>query len=160
MGTAEHLVHGIKGVAGNIGAQSLHDAALSLEKAIKKGRKNKLAALNETFVSALTPILEGLQRLEVVDTSSMNPSEPVVIDSKKMSPMLIQLATHLEEFNLESVPLIDTIHKQLEFSSSAPLCLEMKIHIRNYDFNLARKSLDKLADRLKISLNGLNGLNG
>lgn len=59
--TAERLVHTIKGLAGSIGAQTLHTQGAALELALHAGSEN-LTPLLEEFFSALRTVLQGLQQ--------------------------------------------------------------------------------------------------
>ncbi|MBP1742329.1 MAG: domain S-box, partial [Deltaproteobacteria bacterium] len=61
--TAGRLAHTVKGVSGNLGAESLYRAAAELEKAIKEGRKNIGPPLTE-FGSQLKIVMDGIRAFE------------------------------------------------------------------------------------------------
>lgn len=153
--TVMRMIHTVKGVSGNIGLLPLHQAAKALEKAVKDGDKSQWESLREKFNEALNLTLSGLDRLKEVDTPLI-PSltlEKIPIDTDPIIPLLTDLAVHLEGYSVETHLLMETLKNQLETTHAAPALWEMEKHMNSYDFELARKALDKLADVLEISLN-------
>jgi len=61
--TAGRLAHTVKGVSGNLGAESLYRAAAELEKAIKEGKENIDPPLT-AFGSQLNIVMDGIKVLE------------------------------------------------------------------------------------------------
>jgi two-component system sensor histidine kinase/response regulator len=60
---ARDLAHAIKGVAGNIGATSVHLAAMALEKSLKLGRTDEARLATERFAEDLAAVVAGLEVL-------------------------------------------------------------------------------------------------
>ena len=154
-----NIAHAIKGMAGNLGADSLYSAAEALENSSKNAATSQLEPLAKTFSTALTAILAALEGLDEVDTpAEVKPSsEPVQsgqvqIDTESMTQLLNELAGHLEGFSLETGPLMKTIHERLLTTHAEPALLEMEKHMQGYDFKSSRQALDSLAALLKISL--------
>jgi len=66
--SAARLVHGLKGVAGNLAAERLHIAAANLEAALKKRDPKAAAALLPLFEAALQEICSTAALLDEPDT--------------------------------------------------------------------------------------------
>ena len=62
-GEAERLAHSIKGVAGNVGADSLQEAAAALESAIKKGATDSYGEKISFFGRVLNDVIAALKIL-------------------------------------------------------------------------------------------------
>ena len=60
---AERLVHTLKGVAGNIGATALHEAARELDDALRRGDLDEIGKLLPTTEGELRVVMEGLDPL-------------------------------------------------------------------------------------------------
>ena len=161
MKTAESLVHSIKGVAGNIGATSLHRAAEALEKAIKIGESSEQAASKKAFVAALTPILAALEKVDTlsvvkpslehaqIDTEQM---EEISVDPVQVKPLLTKLAALLQENNLGTDAIMVALKVQLQSSPAATLLQELEGAIDNYDFDAAQQSVAKIINIIEPPL--------
>ena len=155
MKRATQLLHSIKGVAGNIGAQSLQRSAEALEQAVIAGAPSQqLSPLTTTFTTHLTQLLKALEKVQAVDTPrNSTASEPHhSIDAKQVRPLLIKLAQHLANSSLEADPVMEAMQKQLQFTQAEPVRQEIEKCMANYDFKSARNHLDILAAVLNISL--------
>jgi PAS domain S-box-containing protein len=76
---AHHLIHSLKGVAGNLAASELHRAALALEQPVKE-----LVDQPDPKLDALWPKLDALKHcldLAVRSAASLQPSEPPPADA-------------------------------------------------------------------------------
>jgi signal transduction histidine kinase/CheY-like chemotaxis protein len=75
---AARMVHGLKGVAGNLAADRLHLAARSLETALKNREHTAIGALMPLFESALQEILTtaGTLATPAPDLCAAQPAEP------------------------------------------------------------------------------------
>lgn len=74
------------------------------------------------------------------------------IDIEQLTPLLTDLASHLECFSMELKALLDAIRKHLITTHVAPAFLEMERHMELLDFQSSRQALGKLADALRIPL--------
>lgn len=87
---AQRLAHSIKGVAGNVGASDLQQAAAELEAAIKDS--NEHDNLFEQFDKALRQVTEGIAQL------TPEPSTAPVIDSPPVGASKEEILAALEAF--------------------------------------------------------------
>ena len=154
---AMHLAHAIKGVAGNLGAHALHRAAEALETALSTEKPAGLAPMKQAFSEALTPILKTLDTMNAPPRMDASPGatpsiqqQQHTIDTEQILPLLLDMATHLENFSLETDETMEHLHKQLVSTQAATAWREVEKHTQQYDFVAARNALDKLATVLGI----------
>ena len=154
--TAVHWVHAVKGVAGNVGAHTLHHTAKTLEEVLKKGMPSDPRVSLEPFMRALTQVLEGLVVLEDDRPSVPAPSESTPeqggISPEQLVPILTELAGHLDRNSLETDALMTALREPLAATPAAPILREVEAAMENYDFEAAQEALGKWLNALKISL--------
>lgn len=61
---AAQMVHKIKGSSGSIGAESLQEAAASLQKALKEEKEEEIAALQDKFAELLRRLLKEIELIQ------------------------------------------------------------------------------------------------
>ena len=156
--TAEHLAHSVKGIAGSLGAQSVYKAADVLEKAIRGGLSSEQHDALQAFVAVVTPLLQALAKVEEDELPAIirSPREQAPMDVEALTPLLIELAKHLEGFSLETDAVMAHIHQKLASTSVAPLLREIEKFMECYEFNAARDRLETLANVLNIQLIALD----
>jgi two-component system sensor histidine kinase/response regulator len=67
---AQFLAHAVKGAAGSISAQSLHQAAGELERALRKGTPEPLDGYLKDMDQSLKPVLESIRQFSWLDKPS------------------------------------------------------------------------------------------
>ena len=60
---AAELVHKLKGVSGNIGAEKIFEAACQLESCLKQGGKSKVKSRLKTLERAMSQVLVAIENL-------------------------------------------------------------------------------------------------
>ncbi len=157
---AKKKVHQVKGVAGNIGAEVVLDAARQLELAIEQGRESEWPALTERFEVTLREILTTIVTLRAIaSTTATNPEEerntPQAIpplDPKVLQSVVLELSDHLSRFSIGSTAA---------FLAAKPLLLQcgldqevtqMTEQIERFKFKEANASLLAIAQKLNIAL--------
>ncbi|MBF0438248.1 MAG: response regulator [Magnetococcales bacterium] len=151
---AVRLVHGIKGVAGNLGAVGLQQASAALETAIRQGDIQQQAICMTLFDELLKPIMDALALLKLSDWRSPESTPPVnaVVDLTRLKPLLITLATLLEDNISETDKIMEEIKSHMVTSITYNAFLEMQKFIYEYDFQQALQKLHTIADLLELSL--------
>ncbi len=98
---AERLAHTLKGVAGNIGAKSVHSVAASLEKVIRsQASAAEVEAAQQQVATVLEPLIAGLNAsLGAPASSSPAPVVAAAIDPVQMRETATQLNKLLAEFD-------------------------------------------------------------
>ena len=143
---ATRCAHTLKGVAGNISAIELQQAALELEHACKENRtKEELEPLVNTVKERLSHVLDGLSVLETKSTSAVE-SE---IDYELLQKQLNKLRELLEDDDTEATDIIDEI---LDSPSTSVMSSEFRSlakSIGEYDFDEALEKLSDIENQLE-----------
>lgn len=105
---ATHMVHAIKGVAGNLSMTALFEAAKKLETSLNRGEMRR--DLLTTFQKQFDRIMGGLAQLQRLPAPPRTTSE---FDGAALVPLLKALAGHLDEGNLQAVDLLPNIRECL-----------------------------------------------
>ncbi|MGL4205323.1 MAG: response regulator [Aeromonadaceae bacterium] len=138
--TAMRCAHTLKGLAGNIGAQAVQDAAGELELACKQGFSADVIQQGlEKTVSLLTPLLEGLAQLGRDAESGENS-----IDREKLLPLFEQLAEQLVSLDPEAAETAQVIAGLMPGGESAKHVRSLIDAVSNYSFEEAQRILQEL----------------
>ena len=152
MKQAHILVHTVKGVAVNIGALKLQEAAVELETVLKESDSPDFERVLGNFGVKLQAVLNSLSALRVEETENSgrqvkdrplsNPSILKTILKKLEEPLHFrnpkQCSTILEELNDLSWP--PEFHKDLE---------ELREKTNRYQYNDANLSITRMMNRFK-----------
>jgi two-component system sensor histidine kinase/response regulator len=137
---AERLAHTVKGVAGNIGATSVQNAAAHLEKAIKGSSP---AAETEVWRASLEECLgELVQGLKTaLEEADGEPARAQAVDREQVKGAVEQLSRYLAksdgaaiDYFESAAPHLRVLFNQQEFEHFASL-------IENYEFSEAYEEL-------------------
>lgn len=178
---AELMVHTVKGIAGNVSANALYDAAGQLEKAIKQKSlhaENKssgsggadetpanhdmiIESLISNFDIELQRVLESLKILEQIDTEGESSEIDISIDVDldRIKPILTELHDFIKNSNpnaLESfLSFKDFIGNTLILNSDylfRKATQQLGDQIDNFEFSQALHSLEDIAEKLNVKL--------
>jgi HPt (histidine-containing phosphotransfer) domain-containing protein len=134
---AERLAHTVKGVAGNIGAGAVQNAAAHLEKSIKGSAPE--AEIEEARVSleqSLAPLIQGLQTaLERADETTP------AADPGQLKVAVEQLSRYLAESNAGAIDYFESAAPHLRTLFSATEFERFASLIENYAFSEAYEQL-------------------
>ena len=132
--------HTLKGVAGNIAANGVCEAAEALEHACMEGRAaDATDPLLERVVAELAIVQEGLVALDSAPSASMQAT-----DEESIKALLTQLRELLEEDNSEATQLIEKLEQLPELGSQAERLASLSSTIDEYEFEKALAHLDEL----------------
>lgn len=151
-----YIVHTLKGVAGNLGADSLRDVAQSIEKILRKEAQMP-ADLLADLENRLKEVIEGVRIYTGQKPDGDNRVEigellPLV-DDKELYKILMTLLSHIEantpraEKFLLALPHYDSS----DFEEGRK---EIEAFLEKFDFEAARTSLFQLAAKIGVQLNG------
>jgi two-component system sensor histidine kinase/response regulator len=152
--TAALLAHTIKGVAGNLGGESLYRAAAELEKAIKENRTD-LDDLMTEFGSQLKVVMDGLRTFEASLAARQGPEKPqeeVQVDTEAVKPLLREMARLLESDLTEAMSCLEALKRHLKNSSLYEEFKRLERQVEGFDTDSALKSLEVIAGNLDIEL--------
>lgn len=144
--------HTLKGVAGNIGATQLQDAAGKLEAAIEQNNEEAIAEFTKLTQSQLSVVLDTIAPLIA---ESQKPIEEMVanIDTMDTKAELDEFIPELESImkrleNYDST-VGDTVEELIEANNSSKAMQQLSVLIgplSNYDFEQAADLLSKIID--------------
>ncbi len=143
---AVHLAHTLKGVAGNIGAMPLHQAARELESALKEHLPEPAAFL-ENCERVLAQVVQAIAALEPKPASA--PVEIVVVDVVALTPLVAHLRTLLQEDDMDAIESVETLKAHVQGSVLERPLTEIELALGKYDFEQALHCLEQLEQMLK-----------
>jgi len=155
-------IHTVKGVAGNIGADSLHRAAARLEAALRSGAAgdDDVQSVVLRFEQALAEARDGISAvLDFVQEPTPVPaeSEAPPVGSRELENLLRRLATLLDDGNIEAWDLLSGVRNQLRSAGLDDAVDRLDRKVAEYDFDSALVALDAVAAKLNITLQNKQG---
>ncbi|MEG3639200.1 response regulator [Magnetococcus sp. PR-3] len=150
------MAHTLKGVAGNIGAQSVQRAAEALEAACMASATSRDVEHYMTEVTQqLTPVLDGLEQwLAMENQAQTEQSESSsLFDQHRFNALLVELKNYLEEDDMEAQQVIEAI---LNLDGIGPLknpIHELSETINDYEFDTALEKLTALKAQTDVESN-------
>ena len=142
---AEHIVHSIKGVAANLGATGLADAAATLDLELKQGRSP--AALQELFTRELQHTMEQLRRAFGTNASAEDVVLPLRGEraSQEQQLLLAELDSYLAGADGEALEMIEQRRPDLLLLLGSEGYGQLAGRVLNFDFAGARQVLERFA---------------
>jgi two-component system sensor histidine kinase/response regulator len=148
LATAERTAHSVKGVAANVGAQPLADAASALEKALRAGEE--AAALLERFRNMMAVTVEEIGRIapDAAPVQVTPVAEPVPRAAKALSKDTFQLL--MGYLSTGDSAAIDCFaeHRSELVSALGAHAQRLEKAINDFDFETALGVLDEAAGRM------------
>ncbi|MGD9731886.1 MAG: response regulator [Desulfamplus sp.] len=158
--TAERITHTLKGVAGNLSAEEILEAARKLEQKIsnikKSGSKSKdndnnCDILISNLNKAVKVVVDGLESV-VNMAEQKDEQQNIPVDPKQAAPIMIQLTKYLKTNDANSLTVFEALKNITENSIFRDAVKQMEKHIDNFDFVPALCSLQEIAKEMDISL--------
>ena len=155
------LVHGIKGVAGNLGANDLNTAALDLEKAIKSRDSVRMENRIHPFQNELKTVIHSINNIAIKesareDNAGPRPHRDQSPDIKTLEPVISKLQGLLEESSLDADQILARLKDLLADSPLQTHVQSLEKNINDFDYENALSELTKLAVVLGINMNERN----
>jgi HPt (histidine-containing phosphotransfer) domain-containing protein len=141
--TVVRMVHKIKGVSGNLGANRLFRAARKLETKLKQGEGVPRHLLEE-FQESMDEVFKAIENLEPKEPAaaetSAGPIDPAVVQ-----PMLDELAGLLETNLVEAMACLEALGPHLKNSIVSEEFQQLESHMKGFDTDSAIKSIKDIA---------------
>ena len=137
------MVHTLKGVAGNIGAERIQQLAAELEQQVRQGNEAEAAACRTELTLALQALLAALQDWQ----AKQHPQEsPPAAESSESIPreQLLDLREHLENFDASASDLVEALLAQPLSAFDRQLLEAVHEQLAAYDFEAGLAVLDKI----------------
>ncbi|MFH1115585.1 MAG: response regulator [Pseudomonadota bacterium] len=152
--TAARIAHTVKGVSGNLGAESLYRAAADLEKAIKEGKESLDQTMAE-FASQLKVVMDGIRAFEASPALQRGPEKPaedMQVDKEAVKPLLREMAQLLESDLTEAMNRLEALKAHLSHSSVCEEFRRLEKHVEGFDTDSALKSVEAIAGKLNLDV--------
>jgi two-component system sensor histidine kinase/response regulator len=150
--TAERLAHTVKGVAGNLGARELQQAAATLEKAISsKSPNNTIQEARTKFRSLLT---EFVSRVRAALPEQSQPQSTVMahVDPGELKNLINEMMTNLHNFDPAAGELFDSRRDMFRSFFSPENFDSFEKHVSNFAFGDALSVLQETARQKGVLL--------
>jgi len=155
--------HSLKGVAANIGAEGVREAAAALEHACKQDQDAALLqALLERTLRALATVIDGLRALGDSDqigaaagatlaAPAENHSGRAVVDQAAIDAELKALRTLVENDDTDAIQALTTLAEHLSATAAAMRIEPIAKALEAFDFEAALEALAELEGTLEAS---------
>jgi signal transduction histidine kinase/DNA-binding response OmpR family regulator/HPt (histidine-containing phosphotransfer) domain-containing protein len=142
---AERLAHTLKGVAGNVGAGAVHDAAGALERGIReKAPAASVEAAAAKAAALLGPLVARLGPLLPQDGNGKRPAAAAApVDAAAAREAVDLLARHLRESDPAAADLLEEKGAALRAGLPSADWDGIERLVRGYSFDEARESLER-----------------
>ncbi|MBF0421287.1 MAG: response regulator [Magnetococcales bacterium] len=153
---ASGLVHTIKGVAANLSAVALYDAALALEKGIKENQQSNWPGLLDDFEKCMIQMLNSISTFES-NAGETHPEKdtignPVVVHQDDIRPLLNRLASLLKKKDFKAVDCFEQLRPILAGSEFIEDMEQLAACMKRFDFNRGQIFLAAIARTLNLLL--------
>ncbi|MDH3347590.1 MAG: response regulator [Desulfobulbaceae bacterium] len=147
-----HLIHTLKGVAGNIGATSVYNAAIKLEQGLREDSKNINELMNHTIEvlqSALDTFKGFLhdQHLHAAKIDRPEKEEQISIDKDALSRKLDKIIALCKINDMGAKDVISEIYHQLLVVAPEEV-IEINERIELLDFQGVSRIIDSISRKL------------
>ncbi|MFZ4616571.1 MAG: Hpt domain-containing protein, partial [Rectinemataceae bacterium] len=139
-GTAELLAHGLKGVAGNIGATAIQKATSGLEDILRHGEDP--LAREAALVALRAALAATLDELEPIILARFQAKQDVRLTSpERMAAILAELGRLVEDFDLEAVNYFKEMRSELLGSFGEERLAQLEARLTAYEYEEAARWL-------------------
>lgn len=155
----ERLAHILKGLAGNLGAISLYQAACMLEERLRLGTDSELNALVDQLTLELQSAgaaIANLAEAPLTPEASREVEDLGIAEKGELERHLHDLATHLNDSDLAA---LDVLENLLHFVQTHDIRLDVDELVRTteaYEFERSLEFLARLAEAHHFSLKGVH----
>ncbi|MCB1859161.1 MAG: transporter substrate-binding domain-containing protein [Gammaproteobacteria bacterium] len=141
-----HLLHTLKGVAGNIGALQVQDAAAALEPYAQQTDLSAVEFRLPKLKLALDQTLGALREYMSNAPNDGSPSQsPQGLGDEPVEDLLSRLALLLDDGDVEALNLVARINAMSFGDQGNLLADRLVVQINNYEFDAARQTLNLLS---------------
>nr|CRH05132.1 putative Histidine kinase with a DUF3365 domain, HAMP domain, two PAS domains, HisKA domain, HATPase c domain, Response regulator receiver domains and Hpt domain [Candidatus Magnetococcus massalia] len=152
--TAERLAHSVKGIAANLEAYRLYEAAYALEQAFSNGEEDRWEAYLESFSSTHQEVMEAIASISSPTPATLasdhnkpaasSHAERAEIDQEKLTPVLDEMRQLITDHNLRSQQLLDPMQQLLRDTPHLATVLKLEGELDQFDFTTALQTMERL----------------
>lgn len=154
--TARRLAHSIKGVAGNLSAVDIYDAASELEQAIRNTEAERIPQLLDRLRTTLSIVIHSVDTLQE-DASDVHgyplstPSSAEPAGSSEVRERIDKLALLLGEHDIEALEATNLLERCLGKHAPLEAMKKLRVSLNRYDFDAALTALESIETLLKTT---------
>lgn len=134
---AVRLAHTLKGVSGNIGAQTLRSVFSDLETALKE-KQSALEPLLAACQQELQQVVRAIAALETVPEAS---AAPTSVDMAALTPRLAELRRLLKDSDMDASEVVSALLVHVKGTALAKPLQAIETALEQYDFKRALELL-------------------
>jgi two-component system sensor histidine kinase/response regulator len=155
------LVHGVKGVSGNLGANDLNATAIDLEKAVRTEDPVRMENQIHRFEKELKTVLHSINNVALKapahkDDSSAVPQNNQAVGIKTVEPLMSELKGLLEKYSLDADHVLAELKDLLDGSRFQTRIQSLERKMSDFDYESALSELMQLAGALGINMSERN----
>ncbi len=152
--SAKRMAHSIKGVAANIGANTLSSRAADLETAFYGEISESQPELLKVFSMEMTRVIDGIRTIaEIVPTRSVrqNPSQALTVREKESLLAALETVRGLLDDDLDGArTMLESVLPQFDSLSEKSQVAALMEDLDNFDIDSAQEKLTIICNRLRI----------
>ena len=149
MERAGRLVHSMKGVSGNIGAQFLYEISSDLNNALNQGATEDLNGLLAAFCKEIAKVIGSIALLEKTsERHSIVTGDTIELDVEAIEPIVERMAVLLEEGDMEAVDCLQELERHLRETELEGVFRNLERNIEKYEFEDGLVVLNQIANEL------------
>ena len=154
--TALEMAHTLKGVAGNLGAAELSDAAAALETLLKKGESTGLDQALQTLQACFLQVMDSIALLQPEEpetgakgANGAPPNPPRQLDTQAVLTALDTFEQLLEEDLGEAQDCLEKLHALVRGSALEPGCKALQDALDVFESDVALAKCRELREALQ-----------
>ena len=148
---ARHLVHTLKGVAGNLSAREVETTAQGLETALKEGHGSEIDELVAAIDQVLQPLLHSVRSLSGGRPGEAPTATAVAADPARLAELIAALTTSIDDCDpVVAAECLAAIKSQQIEPELAQAIGHLEEQTGNYDFDEARQTLRQVAAGVRL----------
>ncbi|GAM08565.1 hybrid signal transduction histidine kinase J [Geobacter sp. OR-1] len=149
---ALRLLHGLKGVSGNISAEKLYDVIIMLEDACRNHNRDEADRLTPKLERYLAEVVHTARSFASAQHQDQLPHEATGGTGAGVEPIMNELAYFLKLQDLQAVRLCSALCSLLGEGAFGAQSLTIMGHVRQLNFRTALTLLEKLAESLGLQI--------
>ena len=144
---ASHLLHTLRGVAGNLGAIRLQQLAATLEKALNNQPEMPDSGAMDSFAEAFKQVMDGLEKLPPVkDNLELAGEGSIEVD--QLYSLIDEVEDKLEEGDVDVVSTLPELVRGLQNQIDQKQLKHLRDAVVSFDFDEARDMLSNVRKSL------------
>ncbi|MBF0212012.1 MAG: response regulator [Magnetococcales bacterium] len=144
---ALRTIHTLKGIAGNLGALDLHDAARELERALKHDPQSRWSDPMTRYAESLKIVLDAIAALPE-KSPSRSPTDTAA--PEVLAPMLHALGEAIRDHDFQALNRLQSLKSRIGAGEAQENIARIETALDTFDFDTARSEWSRLANHLEI----------